>query len=522
MKLKFTLTSIIASIIVFSLLSGGCVPKNETERHFKNAVDFMELQMFSEAVIELQNGMKLAEKDETFVERPESSMLKGLILSFDNKEEEALLVLEETIKKHRNYWNAYLLLSSIYLKEKKYNKAIEILKKVPDSELNYGQLNFVQGLDYFEKKEFDKAIEQFKLAKSQFEQESLSFQEESGSLRFIRENANMMIYSLLGQSYAKIGKLRESLKNFEQAKRINPRIPNIDNDIAIIQFKIKLEKNPNDAVSLNNLGWAYLQKQQSRKALEAFKKAIKIKPDLALAYNNLGLLFYEEKQYEKAKYYFSKVLQLNNDVRAKFYAHFNLGRIYRRQGNFKKAISNLEAAARLNPSYEPVKREYKIAVSLSLIHEKQKDKSLYEELGNFYFENREFDNALKTYEKTPKGPRRYYNLGRVCFAKGDFKKAEVLCRLAIKDDPKFWRSLYVLGSSSKAQGKLDEAIDAFEQAVQYADPNSVSEIKNDLAYVYFESGDLKKATGKWREIKDDKNLKDDQRSLIRKIINVIS
>ncbi|MGB9591659.1 MAG: tetratricopeptide repeat protein, partial [Candidatus Kryptoniota bacterium] len=497
------LIAFVISLLTVSMLIGGCVPKNEAEIHFRNAVAFMELQMFKEAVIELKNGMRLVEKDKTFAEKPEYRILESLILIFDNKDEEAALILKETIKKNKSYWNAYLLLSSIYLKEKRYKKAAEILESVPISELNYGQLNFVKGLDYFEAEKFDKAIEQFKLAKTQFEQESLSFREESGSLQFIKNNARTMLYYLLGQAHAQIGKLKESLENYEQAKKINPQIPNIDSDITIVRSKIKLEGNPQDATSLNNLGWAYLQKQQKQEAIKAFEKAIRVRPDLALVYNNLGLVYYEEKQYGKAKYYFNKVLRLNNDAQAKFYAHFNLGRIYRRQGYFEKAILNMEEALKLNPSFLPAVKEHRIAVCLLLIYGKQKDKSLFEELGNLYFENGEFDNALKVYEKAPRGPRRYYNLGRVYFEQGNYDKAEKLCRSAIQNNPKYWRAYYLLGLTLKTQGKLDESIDAFVNALKYVGMDSTQEIKNDLGYAYFETGDIKRAVRTWKDVQND-------------------
>ena len=105
MKFKLLLINVTLAVIISStLLLSGCVPKNEAERHFKNAASFMELQMFREAMIELKNGMRLSEKDKAFAEKPESSMLKSLILSFDDKGEEAALVLEGTINKHKNYW----------------------------------------------------------------------------------------------------------------------------------------------------------------------------------------------------------------------------------------------------------------------------------------------------------------------------------------------------------------------------------------------------------------------------------
>jgi tetratricopeptide (TPR) repeat protein len=275
---------------------------------------------------------------------------------------------------------------------------------------------------------------------------------------------------------------------------ISPQFPLIDSDIAIVRAKITLENDPKHAASFNNLGWAYLQKGEKDKAKKAFEKAIENDSTLDLVYNNLGVLYYEENQYEKAKGAFDKTLSINLTPQARFYAHFNLGRIYRRQGDYKKAATQLETALKLNPSFAPAVKEYKIAACLRLIQSNQKDQSLYENLGALYFENNEFNNALEAYQKSLMDFRRSYNLANVYLEIGNHSKSETLFRQTLKDNPQYWQAYYGLGRALKSQGKSTEAIVSFNTAFKLSDTENSAAIENDLAYAYFESGDLEQAS----------------------------
>ncbi len=93
-----------------------------------------------------------------------------------------------------------------------------------------------------------------------------------------------------------------------------------------------LYKSP--GLALNNLGWAYYNKTDLKKARFKFLEAIAMAPKLCPAYNNLAMVQIDEGRLEKAK----KTLE-RGIKRCKSYAepHFHLGRVAHRQGDLEGA-----------------------------------------------------------------------------------------------------------------------------------------------------------------------------------------
>lgn len=80
----------------------------------------------------------------------------------------------------------------------------------------------------------------------------------------------------------------------------------------------------------NNLGWAWYNKGDLKRAQRHLERAIKLAPELCPAYNNLGLVLYEQGEMDAA------VLQLDRAVRrCPSYAepHYHLGRVEARKAN---------------------------------------------------------------------------------------------------------------------------------------------------------------------------------------------
>lgn len=498
-RLNFFL--IFPAFIFLSSLFFGCVPKGEANRHFENAMEFMELQMISEAMIEMNNGLRVMKKDPAFEKTPEKGLLTAVSLYFDGKNKEAISELEASVKKHKNYWNSYLLLSFIYLGDKEYEKSVSVLKNVPASVFNYGQLEFVKGLNYFNKKQYKKVADELLLARGKFNQKSLNFNEESGALQFIKNGSNIMVSYLLGQSYLEAGELKSSKESFLEVKKLNPAFSGINSDLAIVESKIKLKNNPRDFKTLNDLGWAYYEKGKYEEAIAAFRKAIAINPSFSLAHNNLGRVYYDRKSYQDAIYYFNKVFALNNNERAYLFASYNLGQLLRKQGKTEQALKVLEKALIKSPNDQFLKREYKIAM-LRNAAKKEPNPAYFKDLGDSYFENGEYVNSAGAYRKYLgyKGneARAYYGLGLAYSKSGLGKEALAQFRRAVELDPEFGSAYFEWGKVLRQNGEYKEAGRILELALKKTDKPQRAGVLNELAYAYFQDGDIRSAVRVFR------------------------
>jgi tetratricopeptide (TPR) repeat protein len=109
-----------------------------------------------------------------------------------------------------------------------------------------------------------------------------------------------------------------------------------------------VEKSPNKARALTNLGRTYCALGKFNKAIPLFNKAIRIKPSdyllyvsRASAYNGLNLL-------SQAREDLNKVIQMKPNSCS---AHMELSQIYKKEKNYPQALQELDLAIALDPSY---------------------------------------------------------------------------------------------------------------------------------------------------------------------------
>ncbi len=107
-------------------------------------------------------------------------------------------------------------------------------------------------------------------------------------------------------------------------------------------------RRPDDAAIEYDLALAYSQRGFEARALQHIKKALKIKPDYPEALNTLGYMYATRGKFDLARAAFEKAL---NDP---FYqtpqiAALNLGELYERRGDSRKALSYYKQAVKLDP-----------------------------------------------------------------------------------------------------------------------------------------------------------------------------
>ncbi len=201
-----------------------------------------------------------------------------------------------------------------------------------------------------------------------------------------------------------------------------------------------LAKQKEQAEASKNLGEAYLRQGNYTAALKELLKAEKLSPDDYYVQNDLGLAYYYKGQSDQAVPYFKKALAIKDDYAP---ARNNLGNAYAEMKEWDKAIE-----------------QYKIVTS-DLLY------------------------------ATPQFP--YSNLGVVYFHKKEYRLSEKYFLQALKIAPKFDRALYGLSQTYIATGRISEAVEKLEKAVEVS-PDSAG-IRFELAKAYILKRDYRRAYG---------------------------
>ncbi len=118
-----------------------------------------------------------------------------------------------------------------------------------------------------------------------------------------------------------------------------------------------IELDPNDVKAHFQLGVAYMNLNNSAKAIEEYQKVTLLDPSFADAFFNLGYLYAAKKDYAKAEVMYSKVVKLSPPYLDE--ALFNLGVIQERGGKREEGIENLKKALQMNPKNDLARKMIK-------------------------------------------------------------------------------------------------------------------------------------------------------------------
>lgn len=120
-------------------------------------------------------------------------------------------------------------------------------------------------------------------------------------------------------------------------------------DEAIQLYRESLELHES-AEAHTFLGWAYSMKGQYDQAIEECRRAIEIDPDYGNPYNDIGSYLIERGELDDAIPWLEKATQA-----ARYdnycYPYYNLGRVWEKKGDWKKALWHYQSALRENSKY---------------------------------------------------------------------------------------------------------------------------------------------------------------------------
>jgi type IV pilus biogenesis/stability protein PilW len=209
--------------------------------------------------------------------------------------------------------------------------------------------------------------------------------------------------------------------------------------------KENLEQQKQQADASRNLGEAYLQQGNYTAALRELLRAEAMNPDDYFVQDDLGLAYYYKGQSDKAIYHYKKALAIKDDYAP---ARNNLGNAYAEKNEWDQAIE-----------------QYKIVTS-DLLY------------------------------ATPQFP--YSNLGVAYYHKKEYGLSEKYFKAALKIAPQFYWALSGLAKTYIATGRVSEAVETLEFAVEKSP--KVPLLYFELAQAYMLQRDYPKAYGAYIQI----------------------
>jgi Flp pilus assembly protein TadD len=119
-----------------------------------------------------------------------------------------------------------------------------------------------------------------------------------------------------------------------------------DYDAAAKLYKEAMDKDPNNAMTHNNLGMVYLKKELYSSAAQEFQKALEIDSNCAECFNNFGYLKTVLNQTQEAEKYFQKAMAISGTYPDPY---FNLAVLYENDGDIGNAVKYYQQFANLYP-----------------------------------------------------------------------------------------------------------------------------------------------------------------------------
>jgi tetratricopeptide (TPR) repeat protein len=179
-----------------------------------------------------------------------------------------------------------------------------------------------------------------------------------------------------------------------------------------------INKNAQDADAFYTLGRTYLELENGKSAIEAFKKAVKLSPKSQWMYE-LGLICYNENDYQNAVKYFETAVDSGYNKSNDFYENYGFAQIY--SGNSKRGIQTLNVVLERKPN----------------------NKELLNNIGYAMYETKKYNEALEYFTKVleinPKDATTLYMTGMTYQKLGNKEKGQKLCDEAISLDPSLKR-----------------------------------------------------------------------------------
>lgn len=228
---------------------------------------------------------------------------------FDEREmySEANKYYDSIKEKSEMYYPAQLKKANNLITEKKYDEAIETLKKLLRTNPNNFQVLFNLG-------------DALRISNNQ--EDAIRYYNEAISTIFYDSEKYWPIYYALAVSYDRNNEWDKAEENLQKALKLSNRHPQVLNylgyswlkngtntDKAVAFILEAYEKEPNDGVIIDSLGWVYFKTGDYKNAILYLEKASELNPQNAIISDHLGDAYWLGGRKNEAVYLWKQALR---------------------------------------------------------------------------------------------------------------------------------------------------------------------------------------------------------------------
>jgi len=231
------------------------------------------------------------------------------------------------------------------------------------------------------------------------------------------------------------------------------------------KLKLKYEENPEDIDIIKQLADINIELNKFEDAIVYLSKLLELKPNYARGYNQIGICYFNLGRLDQAEKNLINALKLDFNL---IETHFNLGLLYQKRKQHKKALSHFKEIVLRDPEdYMAYYRMAKSALAISM--------------------NKEAEEFLKeSIRLKPDFLDASADLSTLYIKQGKLNSAEKVLSEILKYHPKEINLHFSLGLVLKEQKKYLEAITHFREVVILDENNA--EALNYLGECCIETG----------------------------------
>jgi tetratricopeptide (TPR) repeat protein len=300
----------------------------------------------AEALLKAQSGFEKSTED------PESWNVLAACLGANQRDLEALPLIERALIARPNYAEAFVNRAMVRLRAKNTTGAIDDLEKVGILKPHFTQIWELLGTLRYQNKDLSGAIEALKKAQA-LEPDNVYRMINLGE--YLRQDQRIEeAIAILEEATVKAPKNANAWINFGTALQQDNKIEN-----AKVAYKKALSINPISAEVCNNLGSIAKDTKDWESARKYFEQAITIKPDLVEAHSNLGIAMQELGRLEDAEASYNKAIAIKPDYAE---AYSNLGLLLTQTGDLEGSQNMHERAIKLDSEKWNIYYNYSICL----------------------------------------------------------------------------------------------------------------------------------------------------------------
>ena len=285
-------------------------------------------------------------------------------------------------------------------------------------------------------------------------------------------------YYGLGLAYTGLEKFDKAIEAYQQAIQYAPEWAHIHAalgagyaslhryDAALNAYKTAHDLKPDDAMIHHQLGNIFSKRGKRPEAIKHQQHAITIDPTLASAHYQLGLLYTQENRLTDAVSAYETAYSEDPEL---IEALYNLAQVHIRNGNKQAAREKMQLFEKQKVVVKPIQE---LRGALQRTSEPTQRAKILANIGRLYLKNKQYKKAVEEYEKAialnPQGIEAYNGIGIAYTMLKRYSEAIAAQQEALTLQPDFAEAHAGLGLAYLMQNgaALDIALKHYRQAVR--------------------------------------------------------